>query len=100
MTSTEQNPTITLTEDASLEVSLEIETTIGCDNIATTTQTFKVFNLPAISTALQICPGIPTELNPNPMAGNATYEWAPAELLDDPFSANPTATTDKYSNLK
>ncbi len=95
MTSTEQNPTITLTEDASLEVSLEIETTIGCDNIATTTQTFKVFNLPAISTALQICPGIPTELNPNPMAGNATYEWAPAELLDDPFSANPTATTDK-----
>ncbi len=95
MTSTEQNPTITLTEDASLNVSLAIQTDNGCDDGTTTTQAFKVFNLPTVPTALQICPGIPTALNPNPIMDGATYEWSPAELLDNPLSANPIATTNK-----
>ena len=93
-TSNLQNPTITLTQDANLNVSLTIQTDIGCDGGKTTAQSFKVFNLPSVPNTVLICPGIPTELNPNPMDG-ATYEWSPAELLDDPFSANPIATTDK-----
>ncbi len=95
MTSTEQNPAITLSEDANLTVSLTIQTDNGCDDGTTSTQSFKVFNLPSVSSALQICPGIPTALNPNAMDGEATYEWSPAELLNDPFSANPIATTNK-----
>ncbi|MEM6319322.1 MAG: PKD domain-containing protein [Bacteroidota bacterium] len=91
-TSNEQNPSILLTEGENLEVTLEIETTAGCGSAASETQSFAVVNLPKISEALQICPGVPTELNPNGQSG-VTYEWAPANVLDNPNIANPTATT-------
>jgi len=94
MTSTEQNPVITLTEGTDLEVTLEIKTDIGCDGAVSETRSFAVVNLPKLANAIQICPGVPTELNPNPGSG-ATYEWSPAELLDDPNAANPIATTFK-----
>lgn len=95
MTSNQQNPVITLTEETALEVTLEIETNIGCEGTFSETRSFRVINLPKLADALQICPGVPTQLNPNPEETDVTYQWSPAELLDDPTSANPTATTFK-----
>ncbi|MEM1120657.1 MAG: PKD domain-containing protein, partial [Bacteroidota bacterium] len=94
LTSTEQNPIITLSEATNLEVTLEIKTNIGCGNITSETRAFEVVNLPKIAEVLQICPGVPTALNPNPES-DVTYEWSPAELLDDPTQGNPIATTTK-----
>ncbi len=98
MTSTEQNPEITLMEGTDLNVTLEIMTSIGCDGAVSETRSFAVVNLPKVPEALQICPGIATELNPNPEDG-VTYEWSPAELLDDPNAANPVATAFKPTDF-
>ena len=95
MTSTEQNPTITLSEDSELAVRLSIKTNIGCDAETSITQNFEVINLPTLSETVLVCPGIPTELNPNNTQEGANYIWSPAELLDDPTAQNPIATTTK-----
>jgi len=98
MTSTEQNPVITLTEGSDLDITLEIITDIGCDAAVSETRSFAVINQPEVPLAHTICPGVPTSLNPNPATG-VSYEWSPAALLDDPTSDNPTITTTKPVDL-
>ena len=94
VTSTEQNPVIELTEGSDLDIILEIITDIGCDGAVSETRSFAVINQPELPLAHTICPEIPTELNPNAVAG-ISYEWSPALFLDDSTSANPIITATK-----
>jgi len=99
MTSAEQNPVITLTEGAELEVTLKINSNIGCDGTAAQTRTFKVIRQPEVASAHLICKEVPTELNPNAITEGISYEWSPAELLDNPNAANPIASIPKSTNF-
>ena len=93
MTSTAQNPNITLSESAELTVTLEIKTDNDCNGASSRTQSYSVVNFPEIPPSLQICPGIPTELNPNNSTEGIDYKWTPADVLDNPNGENPIATT-------
>jgi gliding motility-associated-like protein len=87
--SDQQNPTVVLNEEQSLTATLLITTADGCT--ALSEQTFEVdFIEENTSSAITICYGDETELNP---AGNDTYtyNWTPATGLSDATSANPTA---------
>ncbi|GEM_PF-6365932 len=95
MKSVEQNPVITLTEGAEIEVTLKIKSNIGCDGVMAKTRSFKVVNQPTVPTSHFICQDIPIELNPNAITEGISYEWSPAALLDNPNAANPIATTPK-----
>ena len=92
MTSTEQNPTISLMEGTDLDIILEINTDIGCDGAVSETRSFAVINQPTIPLAHLICADVPTELNPN-ATGGVTYEWSNGDLLNNPNTGNPIITT-------
>jgi gliding motility-associated-like protein len=95
LTSTAQNPVVTLDKDEELQVKLSVASDIGCSDATITEQhAFKVIKMPKMLDSLRICPGVPTELNPDPVLG-LKYEWTPSELLDDPMAANPMVTTSK-----
>lgn len=95
MTSSAQNPTITLTEGAEIEATLEILTDIGCDGAVSETRSFAVINQPKVPLKHSVCKDVPTELNPNATTEGISYEWSPATLLDNPNAANPIATISK-----
>ncbi len=46
---------------------------------------------PVIADSIEACPDTPTSLNPGADL-DYTYQWSPAEGLDDPNSANPQVT--------
>ena len=92
-TSSEENPVLTLSETADLDISLEVVSNLGCEARTIKSESFKVVKMPKMLDSLQICPGMPTQLNPNPQTEGVTYEWRPSELLDNPNIANPTAVT-------
>lgn len=89
MTSNEQNPLITITEDTDLTVTLTIGTPNGC-----TGSTMQQLNVDLIEenliTPVTLCFGDTIALNPD---GDTSYEynWTPVEGLDDPTAANPLA---------
>ncbi|MFK7978997.1 MAG: gliding motility-associated C-terminal domain-containing protein [Saprospiraceae bacterium] len=99
MTSSKQNPIITLAEGTELDVTLKINSNIGCDGAAVKSHSFKVIRQPKIPLAHLICQDVPTELNPNAITEGISYKWSPAELLDNPTAANPIATIPKSSDL-
>ena len=90
-TSSQADPSITLTEEQQLTVSLTLTTDEGCT--ATTSQTLNVdfTEVDNILTGdVQVCLDENVELNPG---GDTSYQyqWSPATGLDDATSANPTA---------
>jgi len=98
MTSSEQNPSITLMEGTELNITLEIQTDIGCDGAASRTRSFAVINQPEVPLAHLICPGIPTALNPDAVEG-VSYKWSNPELLDNPNAGNPIISTGESVDL-
>ena len=93
-TSTDVNPTLTLAEEQTIQVTLEISTDDGCTSATAATDLFIDFtelNLSPVD--LQICRNEIRGLNPG---GDPTYQyaWSPAAGLDDPNSPNPNADPD------
>ncbi|MEM1214696.1 MAG: PKD domain-containing protein, partial [Bacteroidota bacterium] len=84
-------PPVVLTESGVANLGLTLTAENGCENRTFTLLeevTFIQIDLPADT--LLVCPGEPTELNPdfNP---DYTYLWSPAVGLDSSTSGNPTA---------
>ena len=90
-TSTAANPSIALTEEQQLTVTLTVTTAEGCTDVISRTLNVDFTELDNLPTEdVQVCPGETAELNPG---GDMSYDylWSPATGLSDPTSANPTA---------
>ena len=90
-TSTEQNPTIMINDNAVITVTLTVTTDAQCE--ATITREVPIT---LIDTQVQIldqleCVDRTAELNPNPN-DNYSYTWSPATGLSNPNASNPTVT--------
>lgn len=84
-----QNPTLVLTNEQSLDVTLTVTTAEGC--VSSVTKNLMVdFIEFDFTDSLQICHNEPTELNPNGNT-NYTYLWMPDIGLDDNTKPNPIA---------
>ena len=86
-----QNPVFTVGASASYELTLVVEAANGCSQ--TFSQIFPVQIVDEVieMDSISICPGSSVPLNPTFLDGYQ-YVWSPAESLDDPTQANPTAS--------
>ncbi len=84
------NPSLTLYETAALSVTLTVTSSDGCVDEVAQPVTIVVPEIELPDT-LQVCPGVPALLNPNPLPGYS-YTWSPAAGLDDALLPSPTAT--------
>ena len=89
-TSNLQTPSLMLTNDQEIIATLRITTEEGCTDTVQDTFDIQLVDLNLPDTVM-VCIGRGIALNPNPNL-DFTYEWSPAEGLDDPNSPNPTAT--------
>ncbi|MEL7426243.1 MAG: PKD domain-containing protein, partial [Bacteroidota bacterium] len=91
-TSDEQNPTVTVSTEGPLVVTLTIGTANNCSNTATETLEIDLVDLDiALSDTLVVCLGDSVTLNPDGDP-SLTYSWTPATGLDDPTATSPVAT--------
>ncbi|MEM1320595.1 MAG: gliding motility-associated C-terminal domain-containing protein [Bacteroidota bacterium] len=86
--STDQNPTITVTESQQLEVKLVVKTATGCTDSITQIIDINLLEVDLPDTVFA-CVGSDASLNPNPNT-TYTYFWTPDTDLDDRTSPNPT----------
>ena len=93
MTSNLQNPSLTITADQTLTVTLVIETEADCQD--TLTQVLDIELTEAdLDDYMVLCPGETAELFPNANP-NYSYQWTPTNGLSDPTAANPTVFVDE-----
>ena len=92
MTSSEQNPSLILTESTMLNASLVVTTENGCEVELLSPQSLPIdliiIDDETFDEEINVCMGEDIFLNENPDP-NYTYEWTPATNLDDPTSPNP-----------
>ncbi len=90
--SMEQNPSVTVTNSGSVEVTFTISTENNCDNTITQTLDIQLVDLDiSLTDTVVVCPGTSTVLNPD--GDNAlVYNWTPVEGLDDPTATSPVVT--------
>jgi len=94
--SNEQNPSITVNQSQSFDVTLTVTTNEGCQNSYTETVTVELITVNVPDSTL-LCPGDTLTLNPGgPPQFN--YQWSPAsEIIGDPTAPSvqvaPTQTT-------
>ncbi|MEM7104226.1 MAG: PKD domain-containing protein [Bacteroidota bacterium] len=89
--SIDQFPSIEYDDPGSYLVTLEVTAANGCIGSASATVEFSIPQI-SLQDTLLLCPGEPPiELNPDGDP-ELLYEWVPHEGLDDPFSANPSAS--------
>lgn len=90
-TSTAPNPVFSFGESQALTASLVVETARGCvDSVEQELQINLITDVLArLPDTVALCDGVPTALFPE-NDDKYTYEWSPAEGLDDPNSSNPT----------
>lgn len=89
-TSDEQNPQLTLTEDATFDVTLTVTTADNCTSTITKTITVDILDgLGDFPGGLQICFGGSGQLSPTPNPAYQ-YQWSPDTGIDDITSSNPT----------
>ena len=85
------NPVITVTQEGSFNVILNVLNSANCDGSATQTFDINFIDVSGIPDELIACPlDGPVQLN-NAPENSLTYEWLPISGLDDPTSANPLA---------
>ncbi|MCB0631894.1 MAG: PKD domain-containing protein [Saprospiraceae bacterium] len=65
----------------------------GCSDTVLVDVNAVPFN-PNLPDTVFICPGTPMEINPDFVSGYS-YQWSPAEGLDDPNASNPVFTGDQ-----
>ncbi|MEL6926280.1 MAG: PKD domain-containing protein, partial [Bacteroidota bacterium] len=92
--SSEQNPTITITSDQMLGVRLTITLADGSTEVVTQTLNVVLMENVQLPGSLLLCPGGAIPLNPR---GNQeySYSWSPATGLNNPNAANPIASPDE-----
>jgi len=100
-TSTDQNPIATFTAEENPSISLTIETDLGC--FVEASQAIELtpyyMDVSSLATAQLKCSVDAINLNEggNP---NYTYEWTPAENLDDATAANPLANPESTTTYQ
>jgi len=97
-TSDLENPTVTVEENTTLEATLEVLTSDGCEASFTQEVTVSLLDI-QIPNEVVLCDGNPIQLNPG---GNPDHEysWSPSSGLTDDDIASPVAfpvTTTTYS---
>ena len=97
-TSTEEEPIYQYTEPGTYEVQLVVYDTSGCFSSDSVSLFINIgaFEGGVVDPATPICPGETYSLE---AFGGAFYEWEPANLLDNPNSASPTATIDETTTF-
>ena len=97
-TSTDFEPTYFYTDPGIYTVMLIVSDTSGCydPDTAYVDVEIQLFEPEAGSLSDTICPGSSVELY---VIGGSSYSWGPADLLDDPTSANPIATIDEETTF-
>ncbi|HKK75984.1 MAG TPA: PKD domain-containing protein, partial [Saprospiraceae bacterium] len=90
-TATDPNPVFSFGESQALTARLIVETSRGCiDSIEQELEINLITDVLArLPDTVALCDGVPTALFPE-NDDRYTYEWSPAEGLDDPTSSNPT----------
>lgn len=92
MTSDEQNPVITLDETSMLNTTLIVTTSDGCEVTSLSPQSMVVdvilIDETSFNETLNVCMGENIFINEGG-DNQYTYEWSPADNLDDPTSPNP-----------
>jgi len=94
MTSNEENPQITIEDNANLDVTLTASTTSGCESQFTVQEPFQVFRFPTVSDTVLACANIATAVNPDGQE-DLKYSWTPAEVFDNSNSASPLITIER-----
>ena len=90
--SIEQNPSVTVSMEGPLIVSLTIGTANDCDNTFTDTLEIDLVDLDiSLADTLVVCLGDSVTLNPDGDP-SLTYSWSPVDGLDDPTATSPVAT--------
>jgi len=95
MTSSDQNPTITITEDMMLNAALTVVNNTACDGTTEQQLPINIINDVQIADALISCindGAINLNDDGNP---NYNYSWFPTSGLDNPDTANPVANPDE-----
>lgn len=93
--SDEKNPVFTLNEEGLATLTLVVTSGNGCTD--TLAQEFEVtfLNDPNLEDSVTVCYATGgVHLNPGGQPANASWNWQPANSLDDPSSPNPLATPD------
>ncbi len=94
MTSTEENPQVTIEDNTNLDVTLTVSTTAGCGAAFTRQEPFQIFRFPTITDTVMACPNVATPVNPDGVA-DLKYSWSPAGVFDNSNSATPLITVEK-----
>jgi len=92
-TSNMQNPMFVIEESQTSILKLIVTSENGCVDSVETSLDLNVIDVEVVSEDTTICAGSSIELIANANTG-FEYTWTPATGLDDPTSANPTATPD------
>lgn len=88
LTSTEQQPSFTVTDPGSYQLQLIATAANGCSDTLLRTFEAPFPDLQNIESQLEICPGDSIHLNPDADL-SLTYLWSPGETLDDAAAPNP-----------
>ena len=99
ITSTEENPQVTIEDNTNLEVTLTLSTTSGCETQFTQQEPFLIFRFPTISDTVMACPNVATAVNPDGMP-DLKYSWSPAGVFDNSNSASPLITVEKTTLIE
>jgi len=99
MTSNEENPQITIDDNANLNVTLTATTPTGCESEFTVQEPFQVFRFPTVSDTVLACANIATAINPDGIE-ELKYSWTPAGVFDNSNSATPLITVDRTTIIE
>lgn len=97
--STDINPVHFYSGPGTYDVTLVVSDTNGCFSPDSTEFTIYIgdFQGGVVQPPGPVCPGEPYQLE---AFGGSNYQWSPAQFLDDPTSATPTATVDQTTNFQ
>ncbi len=94
-TSTEQNPTITINQSQTFDVTLTVTTSEGCENSYTETVEVELITVNVPTDTTLLCPGDTLTLNPGGPP-QFIYEWSPAsEIIGDPTAPTVQVAPDQ-----
>ncbi len=92
-TSTSFEPDFFIEQTNEYDLTLTVTADDGCVEVTEENFFANVLTVDVILDTFVICPGASVSINPEQFRrSNVTYEWMPAETLNNPNSSNPIAT--------